>query len=106
MVKKSRSLVVLFLSISLGIILNIAPGQNVSVVNPQVTIPEPDALWAVQCGVFSLQDSAASMVEKITGLGYSPVWIEETNGLIKVIVGKCEVYVEAMALPEPGAFGG
>ena len=87
MVKKSRLLVVLFLSISLGMILNLACGQNVSIVNPEVTIPQPDALWAVQCGVCSSQDAAANMVDKITGLGYSPVWIEGVNGVKKVIAG-------------------
>jgi hypothetical protein len=100
MAGKSRVLVVLLLSVCIWLCLVAAPAQNVSIVNPQATIPKPEALWAVQCGVFSSQESASILVDKIKVLGYAPVWMEEVNGLKKVCVGKCEVYVEALALRE------
>jgi len=100
MIYKSRLSVFLLVSACILCFPSVSPTQIVSIVNPQVTIPQPDALWAVQCGVFSSQESAANLVGKIKEIGYAPVWLEEINGLQKVIVGKCEVYAEARALRE------
>ena len=61
-------------------------------------VPAPSAVRAVQCGAFPTREEADLCKSRLATLGYGPIWEAEQDGFIKILVGKCENYVDTVIL--------
>lgn len=61
-------------------------------------VPKPTALRAVQCIAAKTQEEANLCKVRIEQLGYSPVWQINEKDRFKILVGKCESYLDAHIL--------